>query len=127
MATTTPSVAPVAVSPAAPGPLARKRAWYEGSLAHVVLIAILLVALYPIVYMFGTSFKSPQEILNNVNVIPREFTPGNYADGWTGIPGVTFDGGYADAVVVPADALAHVPDELSAEVSARTSMIVPGA
>lgn len=31
------------------------------------------------------------------------------------IPGITFDGGYADAVVVPADALARVPDELSAE------------
>jgi D-arabinose 1-dehydrogenase-like Zn-dependent alcohol dehydrogenase len=31
------------------------------------------------------------------------------------IPGVTFDGGYADAVVVPADALARVPDELSSE------------
>jgi D-arabinose 1-dehydrogenase-like Zn-dependent alcohol dehydrogenase len=31
------------------------------------------------------------------------------------IPGVTFDGGYAEAVVVPADALARVPDELSAE------------
>lgn len=29
------------------------------------------------------------------------------------IPGVTFDGGYAEAVVVPADALARVPDELS--------------
>lgn len=29
------------------------------------------------------------------------------------IPGVTFDGGYADAVVVPADALARVPDDLS--------------
>lgn len=34
------------------------------------------------------------------------------------IPGVTFDGGYAEAVVVPADALAHVPDELSAEEAA---------
>lgn len=30
------------------------------------------------------------------------------------IPGITFDGGYADALVVPADALARVPDELSA-------------
>ena len=28
---------------------------------------------------------------------------------------MTFDGGYADAVVVPADALARVPEELSAE------------
>ncbi|WP_242677338.1 alcohol dehydrogenase catalytic domain-containing protein [Streptomonospora litoralis] len=31
------------------------------------------------------------------------------------IPGITFDGGYAETVVVPADALARVPDELSAE------------
>lgn len=34
------------------------------------------------------------------------------------IPGVTFDGGYADALVVPADALARVPDELSSEEAA---------
>jgi len=34
------------------------------------------------------------------------------------IPGVTFDGGYAEAVVVPADALARVPDELSPEEAA---------
>lgn len=33
----------------------------------------------------------------------------------TGIPGVTFDGGYADHVVVPAGALARIPDELAAE------------
>lgn len=31
------------------------------------------------------------------------------------IPGITFDGGYADAMVVPADALARVPDDLPAE------------
>jgi D-arabinose 1-dehydrogenase-like Zn-dependent alcohol dehydrogenase len=33
----------------------------------------------------------------------------------SGIPGITFDGGYADYVVVPADALAAVPEQLSAE------------
>ena len=55
------------------------------------------------------------------------------------IPGITFDGGYADALVVPADALARVPDELSAEDAApllcagvttfhaiRTSSVRPG-
>ena len=30
------------------------------------------------------------------------------------IPGITYDGGYADAMVAPADALALIPDELSA-------------
>jgi 2-desacetyl-2-hydroxyethyl bacteriochlorophyllide A dehydrogenase len=55
------------------------------------------------------------------------------------IPGVTFDGGYADAVVVPADALARVPEELSSEEAApllcagvttyhalRSSVVRPG-
>lgn len=32
----------------------------------------------------------------------------------SGIPGITFDGGYADHVVVPASALASIPDDLSA-------------
>jgi D-arabinose 1-dehydrogenase-like Zn-dependent alcohol dehydrogenase len=32
-----------------------------------------------------------------------------------GIPGVTFDGGYADYVVVPAAAMAAIPDEIAAE------------
>lgn len=30
------------------------------------------------------------------------------------VPGITYDGGYADAMVAPADALALIPDELSA-------------
>ena len=30
------------------------------------------------------------------------------------IPGITYDGGYAEAMVAPADALARIPDELSA-------------
>ncbi len=34
------------------------------------------------------------------------------------IPGITFDGGYADYLVVSASALARIPDELSAEESA---------
>jgi multiple sugar transport system permease protein len=99
MATTT-AVAPVGASPAAPGPVARNRRWYEGATAHVVLIIMLLVALYPIVYMFGTSFKSPQEILNNVSVFPRDFSPGNYAEGWVGIPGITFGRFFLNSAVV---------------------------
>ncbi len=34
------------------------------------------------------------------------------------VPGVAYPGGYGDAVVVPADALAAIPDELSAEEAA---------
>jgi multiple sugar transport system permease protein len=101
MATTT-AVAPVGGPPAAPAPAGHTGRWYEGATAHVVLIAILLVALYPIAYMIGTSFKAPQEILNNVNVFPREFSPQNYVEGWTGIPGVTFGTFFLNSAVVSA-------------------------
>jgi len=48
----------------------------------LALLLILAVVLYPLVWMVGTSFKSPQEIVNNIGLIPREFTPSNFSDGW---------------------------------------------
>jgi multiple sugar transport system permease protein len=47
-----------------------------------ILIAILAVVLYPLFWTVGTSFKSPSEIVNNIGLLPGEFTPGNYANGW---------------------------------------------
>jgi multiple sugar transport system permease protein len=99
MATPT-AVAPVDVSPAAPGPARRSRRWYEGAGAHVVLVVLLLVALYPIAYMFGTSFKSQEEILNNFNVLPQDFSPGNYSAGWSGIPGISFGRFFVNSAVI---------------------------
>ncbi|HYH30844.1 MAG TPA: carbohydrate ABC transporter permease [Pseudonocardia sp.] len=93
-------VAPVETSPAAPGPGKRDRRWYEGAGAHAVLVVLLLVALYPIAYMFGTSFKSQEEILNNFNVLPQDFTPGNYVTGWSGIPGITFGRFFLNSAVI---------------------------
>ena len=47
-----------------------------------VLVLLLAAVLYPLIWMIGTSFKSPEEIANNIGLVPREFTPGNFADGW---------------------------------------------
>jgi multiple sugar transport system permease protein len=99
MATPT-AVAPVDVSPAAPGPARPNRRWYEGVGAHVVVVVLLLVALYPIVYMFGTSFKSQEEILNNFNVLPEVFSPGNYVSGWSGIPGISFGRFFLNSAII---------------------------
>lgn len=49
----------------------------------LVLILILAVVLYPLVWMVATSFKSPEEIVSNIGLLPHDFTPGNFADGWT--------------------------------------------
>jgi multiple sugar transport system permease protein len=98
--------APTAVAPVSPNletagsPATSRRRWYDGAAAHVVLIALLVIALYPIAYMFGTSLKSPQEILNNLSIWPEQFTPGNYAEGWSGIPGVTFGRFFLNSTIV---------------------------
>jgi multiple sugar transport system permease protein len=94
------AIAPVNASPADPGPARPSGRWYEGGAAHLVLIALLIVSLYPIIYMFGTSFKAPEEILNNVNVLPRQFTPENYSQGWSGIPGATFGTFFLNSTII---------------------------
>ena len=99
--TTSPStLASAPVLPQAPGPGRPRRRRGGGLLAHAVLVALLVVALYPIAYMVGTSFKSPAEIVNNLDIWPETFTPGNYAEGWSGIPGVSFARFFANSVVV---------------------------
>jgi multiple sugar transport system permease protein len=37
--------------------------------------------LYPLFWMIGTSFKSPEEIASNIGLIPHEFTPSNFSRG----------------------------------------------
>jgi multiple sugar transport system permease protein len=46
------------------------------------LILILAVVLYPLFWMIGTSVKSPAEIASNIGLIPHEFTPSNFSEGW---------------------------------------------
>jgi multiple sugar transport system permease protein len=53
-----------------------------GRLRLLVLVLILAVVLYPLIWMVGTSFKSPEEIASNIGLIPESFTPGNFASGW---------------------------------------------
>ncbi|WP_232662342.1 carbohydrate ABC transporter permease [Pseudonocardia sp. TRM90224] len=96
------TLAPVQQDEPVRGAPAGGRRWYQGGAAHIVLLGLLVVALYPIAYMIGTSFKSPQEILNNIDIWPREFSPGNYAEGWAGIPGITFGTFFLNSAVVSA-------------------------
>ncbi|GLX99994.1 MULTISPECIES: carbohydrate ABC transporter permease [Actinoplanes] len=48
----------------------------------VVLVLLAAIVLYPLLWMLGSSFKAPEEVLNNMSVFPEAFTPGNYTDGW---------------------------------------------
>ncbi|GGK77438.1 carbohydrate ABC transporter permease [Mangrovihabitans endophyticus] len=51
-------------------------------LRPLLLILVLAVVLYPLVWMVGTAFKSPGEIVSNIGLLPEHVTPGNFTQGW---------------------------------------------
>ena len=59
-------------------------------LFHVILIGVTLVMIYPLVWMVASSFKPTNEIFSQPGLLPREFRPSNYAEGWRGV-GTGFD------------------------------------
>jgi multiple sugar transport system permease protein len=48
----------------------------------LLLLALLAIVLYPLIWMVGTSVKSPEEIASNIGLFPESFTPGNFTAGW---------------------------------------------
>ena len=54
---------------------------------HVVVIAVLLVLLYPIGWLIGTSFKPVDEVLGNTALLPHHGTAGNYRQVFSGVAG----------------------------------------
>ncbi|MFD0773364.1 carbohydrate ABC transporter permease [Streptomonospora algeriensis] len=54
-------------------------------LIHVGLIAFGLVMLYPLLWMISSSVKPTAEIFNDPGLIPRNFVPENYTEGWTAL------------------------------------------
>lgn len=57
------------------------------TLLYAMLIAVAIVMLYPMVWLFGASFKSNAEIHSSIWFMPKSFDPQPYIDGWkTGTP-----------------------------------------
>jgi multiple sugar transport system permease protein len=66
----------------------------------LLLIGILAVVLYPLVWMVGTSLKSPEEIVNNIGLIPEKVTPENFSDGWSNFSDVSFGRFFLNSAIV---------------------------
>jgi multiple sugar transport system permease protein len=81
---------------AGPNPVRRRSAgtrWRSGGKAlvfHVFAIAVLIVILYPAVWMLMSSFKPGNEIIGSVSLIPENGSFDNYAKALNGIGGVSF-------------------------------------
>lgn len=57
---------------------------------HLVSWVVLIVILYPAVWMLMSTFKPSNQIVGNVSLLPSEFTVANYTKALSGIGGVSF-------------------------------------
>jgi ABC-type glycerol-3-phosphate transport system permease component len=79
---------------------ARRREWTRTLVYHVGVAGLGFVMLYPILWLFASSFKGPTEIWTDVmSLIPRRFTPENYVKGWAGFGGITFATFYTNSLI----------------------------
>ena len=78
--------------------------WYQhGTVRTIIyhgLVGIAaLIMLYPIMWLVGSSFKPPDEIwTNQTAIIPNEFYPQNYPNGWAGFGGISFTTFYRNSL-----------------------------
>lgn len=78
----------------------RQREVSRGLAYHLGVIALGFLMLYPLLWMFGSSFKGPSEIWTNVlALIPQEPTIENYIQGWVGFGGTTFTTFYRNSLL----------------------------
>ena len=58
---------------------------------HVLVFGFGLLMLYPLIWMFMSSFKDTNTIFTTATqLIPEKFTLANYANGWKGFAGISF-------------------------------------
>jgi multiple sugar transport system permease protein len=68
-------------------------------LAHVAIIALGLLMIYPPLWMLSSSFKPSQLIFSEPGLWPRELTLDNWAQGWVGL-GIPFSRFFLNSAVI---------------------------
>lgn len=69
-------------------------------LRHVVLIALLVVMLYPLAWMLSASFRPSAEIFVNAGLLPRTWTFSNYVHGWYPLQTLSFTQLFANSLII---------------------------
>ena len=94
----TPGTAAGTLSPG--GSTSRRRELLRTVVYHAAVGALGFVMLYPILWLFASSFKGPSEIWGDViSLVPRRFSLQNYVTGWAGFGGVTFATFYKNSLI----------------------------
>lgn len=67
---------------------------------HLILIALLVVMLYPIIWMLGASFEPSVQIFANPGILPTTWTLENYRKGWFPLADLSFTRLFANSFLV---------------------------
>jgi multiple sugar transport system permease protein len=67
------------LAPAEKSVLPKKLLW------HVLVLGVLLVLLYPVIWLVSTSFKPATEVISTLALLPRDPTGDNYAEVFDGV------------------------------------------
>lgn len=67
---------------------------------HALLITLLLLMLYPVIWMAFSSFRPEDEIFANLGLIPKHWTLDNYINGWRLFGNKTFGDFFINSFVL---------------------------
>ena len=73
---------------------------------HLTVVVIVLIVVYPVIWMLGTSFKPAAEIVTSNRPWPLHWTVANFSDGWHANPGVTFGRFFLNSLFISVCAVA---------------------
>ena len=74
-------------------------------LTHIFIIALGILMIYPVVWMIISSIKPNNMIFSDPGLIPAEITFDNYASGWKGYAGTSFDRFFLNSLLMCAVAV----------------------
>ena len=67
----------------------KKKKWQKAA-AYVLISAFGLIMLYPLIWMVFASVKPSSEVLSSPSLLPSQFHPENFLEGWTMVRPYTF-------------------------------------
>ena len=82
---------------------AKVRRIISNTIAYIFLSLLGLVMVYPLLWLFASSFKENSGIFTSISVIPPNLNPQHYIEGWKGVGEYTFTTFFGNtfAIVIP--------------------------
>lgn len=69
---------------------------------HLFIVVLIVVMLYPILWVVGASFRPASEALGSLGFWPETFTLENYQEGWRGMGTISFSQYFINSAIISA-------------------------